>query len=215
MADMVTAPVSDAAPADDLISPKADAAPAPEQSAPDVKLSSELLKIPAMQALMVGKPGATSVNFKADKKLAVAADIFKHKDDLLKAGFGLYRAMDGDTGILFNQLYVHPEELKQADAAGKLLDIAPPLRNLDTKMQTAGHADHPVLNHDGVVPNGFKVAPVPPVPQMNSSPVQQPPAAAQRKALASKIAGLSPGGPTQGPVPGAGRLANSLASPVV
>lgn len=196
---------------DDLVTPKTGA---PEAEAPDVTLPPELLKIPAMQALMTGKPGAASVNFKTDKALAIAKDVFAHKDNLLKAGFGLYRATDGDTGVLFNQLYVHPDEIKQADANGTLLDIAPPLRDLNSKISTAGHADHPVLNHDGVVPQGFKVAPVPNVPQ--SQPAVAPAgSAALRKALTAKIAGLSPGAPTSGPQPGAGRLLNSLGSAVV
>jgi hypothetical protein len=203
------------APVDDLITPKAGAAaPVAEEDAPDVTLPPELLRIPAMQALMTGKPGAASVNFRADKNLAVAKEVFKHKDHLLSAGFGLYRATDGDTGVLFNQLYLHPEEIKRADADGTLLDIAPPLRDLNSKIANAGHADHPILSHDGVVPQGMKVAPVPNVPQ--SQPAVAPAgSAALRKALTAKIAGLSPGAPTTGPQPGAGRLVNSLGSPVV
>jgi hypothetical protein len=199
------------APADDLISPRVPAEPAAE---PEVSLPKELVRVPAMQALMVGKPGAASVNFKADRKLAVASEIFKHKDALTQAGFGLYRALDGDTGVLFNQFYLHPDEIKAADAAGKLLEIAPPLRELNSKISKIGREDHPVLNHDGVMPKGVKTAPVPNVPQM-SPMVSQPPAAAQRKALTAKIAGLNPGSPTSGPQPGAGRILNSLQKPVV
>lgn len=202
----------EAAPApDDLVAAKPGVA-APDE-VPDVKLPPELLKIPAMMALMTGKPGAASVNFKTDKSLPVAKTLFQHKDDLLRAGFGLYRALDGDTGVLFNQLYVHPEQVKQADSQGKILEIAPPLRDLNSKVETAGHEDHPILSHDGIVPTGMKTAPVPDVPQANVA-VPPAPAAAIRKALTAKIAGLSPGAPTQGPQPGAGRLLNSLANPV-
>lgn len=198
---------------DDLVSPRAGAA-TPEADLPDVKLPPELLKIPAMMALMTGKPGAASVNFKTDKSFPLAKKVFEHKDDLLRAGFGLYRALDGDTGVLFNQLYVHPDQVKQADTAGKILEIAPPLRDLNSKVETSGHEDHPILTHDGVVPTGMATAPVPDVPQATAA-VPPAPAAAIRKALSAKIAGLAPGAPTTGAQPGAGRLVNSLQRPVV
>lgn len=226
--------------ATDLIQPAAGAPPAADPSAVQPqqppeggesqpqetsenapKLAPALLHIPAMQALMVGKPAAASVHFTHDKALPVAKEIFDHKEDLLKAGFALYRSLSGDVGVIFNQLYLHPEELKAADQAGQLMQIAPPLGQLNHATGAAGR-NHPIFSHAGV-PGGPKPAPMPQVPQSGmaqpapiaAGPGPTMPADVQRQLLQAKLANIPLGAPTSGPSPGAGRILNTLQKPVV
>jgi hypothetical protein len=133
----------------------------------------------------------------------------------------VYSALDGKTGVVFNQLYVHPEELKAADAAGQLHTLAPPFDQVNHLISKSGTA-HPALDTGHQVPTGLKGAPIPQPPQVAGAAPVAPsasipplPASAQRKALTAQIANLSPGSPTSGPVPGQGRLLNNILKPVV
>jgi hypothetical protein len=191
--------------------------PAPEEkteTAPPATLPDALLKLPAFQGLLVGKPGAVSADLKSTKDRDEAKLFSKNKDALLAGGFIFYRSLDGNTGVLANGMYVHPEELKQADAAGQLLQLAPDFDSVNHGLGKAGAA-HPALNPNHVPPTGLKSAPPVSVPQMQAAPMPEPPASAQRKVMAARIANLQPGSPTSGGSPGAGRLLNSVLKPVL
>jgi hypothetical protein len=178
-----------------------------------------LLRIPAMQGLMTGSPGAVSDSIKDFAKRDDAGVLTKNKDWLTQAGFGFYRSLDGDTGVVFNMLYVHPEELKAADAAGKLKEVAPDFDSVNHAIGKSGRA-HPALSA-GPVPKGLKGAPIPQAPpQMAQVPpptanVPPPSAAAQRSLMGARVNNLTQGSPTSGPVPGAGRLLNQVLKPVL
>lgn len=176
-----------------------------------------LLKIPAVHGLITGNPGAFSLPIKESKDREDLQDLKKYKEWLGKAGMYVYAALDGKTGVVANALYVHPEELKAADAAGKLAEVAPPFDQVNHNIAKSGSA-HPSLT-SGAVPTGLKGAPVPQPPtapmQTAQSSVPPPPASAQRKALTAQIANLQPGGPTSAPAPGAGSLLRSILKPVV
>ena len=192
-------------------------APAPQAEAKT--LPKDLMRIPAMQGLVAGSPAAISAPLAEFAKRGEAKTIAEHKDLLMKAGMGFYRSLDGQTGIIFNQFYVHGDALKQADAAGQLSQIAPPFDAVDHALSKAGLM-HPALSHPGVPPAAPAAPPVMAPPQMAQAPAPQAneppmPASAQRKLATARVSNLQPGSPTSGGSPGAGRLLNSILKPVL
>lgn len=179
-----------------------------------VDLPDDLLKLPAVQGLVSGSPGAFSANLAALEKSPEAKLLVSNKDALIKAGMGLYRSMDGATGVVFNQLFHSPDEVKAADAAGQIQAIAPPFEQLNMEIGKSG-ANNPVLA-EGERPTGFKTgaSAQPPGPVGLASP--KPPAAGVQKSLANaRSKNIQPGSPTSGPKPGSGRLLNSILKNVV
>jgi hypothetical protein len=212
-----------------LIAPKAPVSPAPAPqpdpaetaSAPEApaatdsqNLPDELVQIPAMQAVLAGNPAAVSAPLAEFSKRPEAKIIIDNKDALVAAGFGLYRSLSGDVGVVFNTLHLHPDELKAADKAGKLQQLAPPFDQVNASVAGAGPDTHPVLNA-AEVPTGPKGPPMPNPPQMNSGAMNHTPAAVQRTVATARTNNLNPGSPTSGPQPGAGRILNSILKPVV
>lgn len=169
-----------------------------------VDLPDDLLRIPAMQAVVAGSPGAFSAVLSQFEKRPEAKIIAANSDGLMKAGFGLYRSLDGQTGAVFNQLFVSPDEIKAADAAGQLQTIAPPFDQLNMEVGQSG-ANNPVMA-EGARPEGFAAGAAGPPPM----------AASAQKSVATKRANnLQLGSPTSGPVPGEGRLLNNILKPVI
>jgi hypothetical protein len=136
----------------------------------------------------------------------------------MKAGMGFYRSLGGDLGVLFNQLFVHGNELQAADKAGTLAKIAPPFDAVNTEISKSG-ANHPLLQEGFQTPtsarqpamaeSGAPIAPTgAPTPLMPTAPTPS-------KLIGAKIRALNPGSPTSGPKPGAGRLMNAILKPVV
>lgn len=195
-----------------VVEPRAGASAPEAESSGGTELSDELLKIPALQAVFAGTPAAFSASMAELDKLPEAKLIASHKNELMNAGFGLYRTLDGKNGVLFNSLYVSPEEIKQADQSGQLSQIAPPFMQLNQSVAASGAAN-PVLNHQGV-PTGMKGAPAIGSPAPMAGPKQAP--ASVQKTLASKrAANLQVGAPSSGPVAGAGELLRSIMKPIL
>jgi hypothetical protein len=194
----------------DIVQPKtapAEVVPSSDApKAPEGGFSDDLLKIPAMQALFAGQPAALSTSLKDFAKRPEAKVIQSHKDELQKAGIGLYRSLAGDLGVLFNQLHIAGQDIVAADKAGRLLEVAPPFDQVNSAVASSGEAN-PVMN--AAVPQGPKTAGIPPIP---ASPA---PASVQNKTATARIKSLSPGSPTSGAAPGAGRILNSIMKPVV
>lgn len=205
----------------DLVQPNETASPAPEpteQSAPP-PMPPALLKIPAISGLLTGKPGAFSLPIKESKNREDLQDLKKYKDWLGRAGMNVYTSLDGKTGVVFNQLFVHPEELKAADAAGKLMQIAPSFDSVNHMIGKSGTA-HPALDPNNATPVGLKGAPTMQPPQSaDVPPMQAGPApesqGIQRKIMAARLANMNPGSPTSGPAPGAGNLLRQVLKPVI
>jgi hypothetical protein len=178
--------------------PVAEVTPAPEEGS---GIPAPVLAIPAMRGLLEGKPAAVSVQqgVKTPETELVLANVKPLQD----AGFGFYLGVDGKTGVLFNTQYLSENELKKADKAGKLADVAPALEevagsfDVALKNAAAGSQNAPA-NESGAIPApaGGSVGPAP------AGAVQ----ARQQK--------LKTGGPTSGPYPGQGRILNSIATPV-
>ena len=208
-------------PRDDSAAPQADAQPAPEEAAPEApaappSLPDKLLRIPAIQGLMAGSPPAVSAPIKEFSKRGEAKIITENKDLLMQAGFGLYRSLSGDTGVLFNMLHIHPEALKQADAAGNLKAVAPSFDEVNHKLGKAG-VQHPVFN--AKVPSAPPPAPMAQPPQQAAAPMAPAtapaPAGAQKKMIQAKLTNLMPSAPTAGSNPGQGALLRNILKPVV
>jgi len=213
-----------------LVSPNDLGATAPEQPAPDenaapeaqaATLPHEIVKMPTMMALIAGSPPALSARIGKGHDDNPSFDaIRKHKDSLQQAGFGFYKSLSGDLGVIFNSLYIHPEDILAADKAGKLQQIAPPADAIHHAISKAGLAN-PVLRLQNL-PGGpaaqKSIAPpqtasgLLPVP---SQSVSGPAAGIQNKAQNARLKSLAPSGPLTGPSPGAGRLLNKILSPVV
>lgn len=234
--------------ADDLVSPlqvhpspvpQPAAASAAAESAPDApqpqpggpQLPAEIAKIPAFHALLAGSPPAVSFGSKGIEHKTEAHLLKKHKDDLQNAGFGFYRSLSGHSGVIFNQLYIAPQDIQAADKMGKLHLLAPDFDSVNHAVAKSGMAN-PILNVKNL-PGGFAhprstVAPqaasqMAPgaagapggLPSPSPAPSRPVPAGTQRKLLASRVTSATPGGPLTGPQPGAGRLINSILKPVV
>lgn len=200
--------------ADELVQPKNTTPAAPGESASKAtsSLPDEILQIPAMQALFSGSPAALSASLAQFGQRPEGKLIQSNKDVLMKAGMGLYRALDGDTGVLFNQFYLNGEELKEADKNGQLAQIAPSFDGVNQSVGQSG-AENPVLKA-GQVPQGFKTG-----SSASAAPVVGPvsPASAgtARQAMSARISNMKPQKPTEGAKPGGGRLLASILKPVI
>lgn len=194
------------------VEPAAGAAPV-EGDAP--ALAAELIQIPAIQGMLSGAPSATSVPIQGFDKLPEGQAIIKNKDSLMNAGFGFYTSLAGDTGAIFNRAYVSDNEIMDADKAGKLLEIAPPLDQVNLQLSQSGQ-QNPILNAQA--PPGMKTggaasptaaaSSMPPMPQAAGSKTPA-------RTVQAKLRNLDVGGPTDGAKPGAGRLMNQILKPVV
>ena len=98
-------------------------------------LPEDLLQNPLIFAVAKGNPAAVSAPDKS-KDPAVLA-VVKHAQPLVAAGFGIYQSVDKKTDVLFNTQSMHPDDLLQADRAGKLLDLAPPFDSIKGPATTA------------------------------------------------------------------------------
>ena len=157
-----------------------------------------------MAGLLAGSPPALSLDIKATKDTPLGQNLAKALPDLMKQGVGLYKGLDGNTGVLFNQRAIHTDDIKAADKAGKLLEVAPPIESLSPPPSDAGAS---------------VAAPAPPStttptpPQTNTGMVQ--PAPVSKALKTARVNATKPGSPTSGPRPGAGRLQNMVMQPVV
>lgn len=199
--------------ADELVQPKNTTPAAPGESASKAtsSLPDEILQIPAMQALFSGSPAALSASLAQFGQRPEGKLIQSNKDVLMKAGMGLYRALDGDTGVLFNQFYLNGEELKEADKNGQLAQIAPSFDGVNQSVGQSG-AENPVLKA-GQVPQGFKTGSSASAPAIQNVPPAS--AGTARQAMAARVTNMKPSSPTSGPKPGSGRLLNSILRPVI
>lgn len=203
----------------ELVTPRADvgAPPVdPEAATAAPALPDEVLQIPALQAVFAGAPPAVSFDIKKAEKTPEAALIGENKQGLMEAGIGMYRSLGGDLGVLFNVTKISGEDLKAADRAGKLREIAPDATQVSSDILSSG-ANHPALSAGAssgapAAPQGIQT------PQQVSAPMPMPsgaPAGQARQRLSAMIKNLQPQPPTQGAKPGAGRLLNSILKPVL
>lgn len=222
MADMLVEPktAAPAAPAVEPTNPAASQEAPPEAQAgageagQAAGIPDEVLQIPAFQGLFAGSPAAVSASLQDMMKRPEAKVIQGAMPTLQKAGIGTYRSLGGDVVALFNQFYITGEELKQADQAGQLEQVAPPFDAVNQQIASMGADAHPSLQQREV-PGAFKQAPAN-APQM-ASPVSAPAPSTPKdiKAQQARMKNMQPGSPTSGPKPGAGRILNNILKPVL
>jgi len=204
MAEIVVEP-KQSAPVEAEVTPKPGAeSPKPKAGA----ISDELNQIPAMQALFAGQPPAVSTPIKEFSQRPEAKIIEDNKDAIQRAGIGFYRSMAGDLGVLFNQLHIAGQDLIEADKQGRLLEVAPAFDEVNQAVSMSGE-NNPVLSAQ--VPGGAKTANVP-APAPSPAPA---PASVQNKLTTARLKNISPGAPTSGPQPGAGRILNNIMKPAI
>lgn len=215
--------------ANNLVEPLAATAPTPEvtptapqpqpqsQAESGPSLPEELIQIPAIQGMIAGQPPAFSVTIADFEKLPEGKTIVANKDSLMQAGMGFYRSLGGDLGAIFNRMYLSDTEIQEADKAGQLQQVAPPLAEVNQMLSQSG-AGHPVLQEGAPRPTGFKSsgAPAPtPGPVAPMQPMQPAQAKTPARVMQAKMRNLNVGSPTEGQKPGAGRILNSILKPVL
>lgn len=172
-------------------------APVPAASDPvsDVPatLPDEVLQIPVMYGLLHGSPAAIYADMTTDDPDIQI--LGRNAEALGQSGIGFYPSKDETLGVLFNTAYVDEAQLQEADAAGKLTEVAAPY---DQTKQQFGAA----------VSGGS--APVAAAPAGNP-----PSSSAQKKLATARAKNLQPGSPTSGPRPGAGRIINNILKPTI
>ncbi len=211
-----------------VVEPKPGVAPVAETPAPTAPegeqaagaLPDDLIRIPAIQGLLAGSPPAVSASLADFANRPEGQLIAANKDPLMAAGMGLYRSIAGDTGVLFNRMYVSDTEISDADKAGNLAQIAPSFDEVNQSISTSGDK-HPILNPDLKPPTGLKTAPPPaiggaaPITPSAGATAAPAPSPAPARQIGAKARNVAPGSPTSGPKPGAGRLMNQILKPVI
>jgi hypothetical protein len=180
----------------DVMETDAPVAAAPEAPAAETssELPDEVLQIPAISALLTGSPPATFATSESQSpELAV---LEKNIEGLTNSGFGLYRSQDKSKIVLFNNLVITPDEIKEADASGKLESIAVPFDELNGAMAEGFQAGAP--NSSAPAPAGTP-----------------PSSSAQKKTQTARLKNVQAGSPTEGARPGQGRILNNIAKTVV
>jgi len=163
-------------------------------------LPADIVDLPIIYNVAKGSPPAVSAPDNMDDPAVKA--ITKHAQALVASGFGIYESMDGKNWVLFNTQAISTGDLHDADAAGKLLEVAPPFSSVKT-----ASPGQPAASGTGMA------AAAPQAPAQ--VPESQPAPSVQQKLATSRQANLAPGSPTSGPAPGAGRLLNNILKPAV
>jgi hypothetical protein len=184
---------------------------APEPAAPaagGASLPDELLQMPVMQALISGQPGAVSDDMETGKNTPFGQAIAQHGQSMQDAGFAFYRSNDGSLGVVFNQLHVNPQDILDADNNGTLLEIAPPVAQVESALLSDPQSN-PVMGQGQVPPSAALAS-------GGGQPAQGGVPPAQNKTLeTARRKNIQPQGPTDQPRPGAGKILNSILKPVV
>jgi hypothetical protein len=177
----------------DKVAATAAETPAPEGApAADVEgLPDEVLQIPAIQGILLGAPPATYAP--TDAEFPEIEVVNRNGKALLAAGIGAYRTIDKKNMVLFNRLYLKPEELEKADKAGDLDSVAVPFEELNASFSE---------NFEGAPAEGGGAS--------APAPATQPDADVQNRLATARMQNTTPGGPTSGPAPGAGRVLNNI-----
>jgi len=183
-------------------------APAPEAGGGG-ELSDELLQHPVMNALMAGSPPAASTQLEGAAESPLGQLVAQNVEGLKQAGFGFYRTQDGMLGVMFNQLKINPKEIVQADQQGRILEVAPPMDQIEQSIM-ADPSANPVLGAGA--PAG---AAMPPIPGGGGAPVAGGGGGMEDQLLNTRKNNAQLGSPTSGAKPGAGRIANTLLKNVV
>jgi len=212
LSELITPKTPGVSPEAPPTSPEAETPPNTEGS----NLPDELIRLPVVQGLLAGDPPAVSQKIKGFGKTTEEKLITEHKQELLDSGIQFYKSLSGDIGVMYNAMQISGEDIKAADRAGKLLEIAPPADVVNAQIGKMGADEHPTLNFKGV-PGGLAAPTAPLPPQSATAPMPMPSGSpgGGRDRLMAQIKNLQPGAPTSGPKPGQGALLRSILKPVL
>ena len=188
-----TAPVMPTAPA-----AAAPAPVAPPQNEKGHSIPDEILRIPAFNGLLQGKPAA--IYSPTGVKNPELAAITNHVKELTDAGFGFYVGKSLPVNVLYNILFISPQQIAAADAAGKLESVAEPYDQVKSSFDAVKKGAAPETP--------APAAPASPAPVANAG--APPPASVDNKLATARINNLQPGSPN-----GAGRILSAIQRPVV
>lgn len=200
-------PAAQTAPA--AANPELGAAPA----AQEVEIPDEVSNNPLVKDILVGKiPG---VRVPDDQYYPKAMRLAEKPENLMNLGLAFYFAEQEDSTVLYNPAQISETELQTADQQGTLSQIIP-----DYGILTGETPQKPPWAKGKGVETfgGGKAAGRPqsaPAPGVVASPGTPPPARVQTRLASDRVKALNvvSEGPTSGPMPGAGRVANALAVP--
>ena len=180
----------------------APAAPGDELTIPD-----EVLMIPEFAGLLQGAPPAMSVE--RDATGPEIDTVIKNAPTLKEAGIDILEANSGKY-VIYNSQYVTPEEVIAADKTGKLEELAPPFAEVKSSIQAA------TQGKGGKKEAAKPEAPTGMVESNVGGPLPKPaPASAIKSMTNARIKNVTKSEPTQGAVPGAGRVMNSILQPTI
>jgi hypothetical protein len=186
----------------------APAPPAPDAGGGGATLPDELIQMPIMQALVSGQPGAVSDSIETGLDTPFGQAIAQFGPQMQDAGFGFYRSNDGALGVVFNRLHVNGQDVVDADNNGTLLEIAPPVSQVEGGLLSDPQSN-PALG-EAQVPSGPAMAGGAGQPAQGGVPPAQ-----NQNLDAARRKNIQPQGPTDQPRPGAGKILNSILKPVI
>lgn len=180
---------------------------AAEGNAPIFNLPEEVAKLPVVKRISIGSPPAVRVE--PGQHFPELKAIEDNIPDIVVAGLDFYQSKEGDS-IMFNPLFIGAEELKAADAAGRIKEVIPSYSELMGKKPTTMSeeeakkqpARRDKLKKDLMNKLGS--------PTAASEGTAVPPATAKTQNTIAKSRLPEPQSPTSGPRPGAGRIINNL-----
>lgn len=181
--------------------------PAPTSN-PQGDLPASITDSPAFVAILTGEiPG---VFVPGDRVYPSTVPLGNSPDDLEKVGLMLYVASDQKATVVYNPTKISAEELQAADQEGKLEQILPEYGQLTGEQPQPTSATASMEDQLGAAG-----APSPQLPPPQGILPPPPPSAVSKPLNRERVANLTPGPATTGPKPGAGRLANMLATSAV
>ncbi|NOS67903.1 MAG: hypothetical protein HOO67_06120 [Candidatus Peribacteraceae bacterium] len=174
-------------------------APAPAPSgAPEPEIPEEVLRIPAINGLLQGKPAAVyaPTNKKGDPDIET---VLKNGQALIDSGFAFYAAKSQPVNVLYNRLFLDDAALEKADAEGNLDSVAEPFDDVRASFDS--------LRKKAPTEGAPAPAPVSASPGPGGPPA---PASVQNKLATARLNALEPGAAN-----GAGRILSAIQKPVV
>ena len=197
----------------DDVQPVQPAAPAPEPAAPapdaggEPEIPEDVLRIPAMNGLLQGKPAA--VYAPNDVKDPDITTVLKHGQELINSGFAFYKAKSMPVNVLYNRLFLTDEDLAAADENGTLDSVAEPFDAVRASFDQL----RKTKPTEGANPEAAAAAVAPAAPNVPAGPPPSgapAPASVQNKLATARLGNLNPGSPN-----GAGRILSAIQKPVV
>lgn len=187
----------------------AEAAPAPEGGDKEASIPDDVLRIPAFNALLEGKPGAIfAPNNQQDPDIST---ILKHGQELIHAGFAFYRAKSMPVNLIYNRLFLDDKQIADADAKGELSKIAEPFNEVRDSYEALRKKPAPGAAPGAASTPDATVAPAPSALPASPAPAGAPaPASVQNKITTARLNAISPGAPN-----GVGRVLSAIQKPVV